>query len=145
MPRKKLIIASAATIGVLTIALGAFALTREPSGRAIASGAAATSPASGSAPGQHGGTVLTSGRVAAEIVLSEKPGDARIVVYPLVDGKPAQGDIAVSGALTRYDGLVKLKADGRTNRQCVGFLLIMGCRCPDRLRSSHTSCPDVAS
>lgn len=46
MPRKKLIFASAVTIGVLTIALGAFALTGEPSARAIASGAAATSPAS---------------------------------------------------------------------------------------------------
>lgn len=104
MPRKKLIIASAATIGVLTVALGAFALTREPSTRAIASGAAATSPASNTTAGQHGGTVLTSGRVAVEIVLSEKPGDARIVVYPLLDGKPAQGNVSVSGALTRYDG-----------------------------------------
>ena len=104
MPRKKLIIASAATIGVLTVALGAFALTREPSTRAIASGAAATSPASGTTAGQHGGTVLSSGRVAVEIVLSEKPGDARIVVYPLLDGKPAQGNVSVSGALTRYDG-----------------------------------------
>jgi DNA-binding protein H-NS len=43
------------------------------------------------------------------------------------------------------EGFVKLKADGRTNRQSVGFLVIMGCGCPDRLRSSHTNCPDVAS
>jgi cobalt-zinc-cadmium efflux system membrane fusion protein len=32
-----------------------------------------------------------------------KPGDARLVVYPFVDDKPATQGVTVSGTLVRYD------------------------------------------
>ncbi|ABC35727.1 efflux RND transporter periplasmic adaptor subunit [Burkholderia thailandensis] len=99
MQRKPLILAGAAAAGALAIAL---ALARAPSTSAISS-APADAPASG-AIGPHGGTMLAQGALSAEIVLSEKPDDARLVVYPFVDGKPVEKDVTVAGALTRYDG-----------------------------------------
>ncbi|AOJ71609.1 MULTISPECIES: efflux RND transporter periplasmic adaptor subunit [Burkholderia] len=99
MQRKQLILAGAAAAGALAIAL---ALARAPSTSSTPAGAAAA-PASGAA-GQHGGTVLAQGALSVEIVLSEKPDDARLVVYPFADGKPAPKGASVSGTLTRYDG-----------------------------------------
>lgn len=104
MPRRKLIIAAVATFGSVSIALAAFALTREPSNGAGAAGAADTPASAQTSPGPHGGTVLTDGALSVEIVLSGKPGDARLVAHPLVEGKPADKDVAVSGSMTRYDG-----------------------------------------
>ncbi|WP_341318868.1 efflux RND transporter periplasmic adaptor subunit [Paraburkholderia sp. IMGN_8] len=105
MTRRKIIIATAATIGGISIALAALALTRESSSTASVSGAVETSQSAEGAIGQHGGTVLRNGAMAVEIVLSEKPGDARLVVYPFIDGKPSDKGVAVSGTVTRYDGV----------------------------------------
>ncbi|CAH2904082.1 MAG: Cobalt/zinc/cadmium efflux RND transporter, membrane fusion protein CzcB [uncultured Paraburkholderia sp.] len=38
------------------------------------------------------------------MVLTEKPGDARLIVYPSVSGKPAVSGTVISGTLTRTDG-----------------------------------------
>ncbi|RKF50172.1 efflux RND transporter periplasmic adaptor subunit [Paraburkholderia fungorum] len=107
MARRKIIIATAATIGGVSIALAALALTRESSGSASGSGAVQSAQSTQSAQaaiGQHGGTVLRDGAMALEVVLSEKPGDARLVVYPFIDGKPFDKGVAVSGTVIRYDG-----------------------------------------
>lgn len=102
MQRKPLILAGAAAAGALAIVL---ALARAPSTSSApaASGAAAAAPASG-ATGPHGGAMFAQGALSAEIVLSEKPDDARLVVYPFVDGKPVEQGAAVSATLTRHDG-----------------------------------------
>ena len=47
--------------------------------------------------------MLTRGKLSVEIVMTEKPGDARLIVYPFVDGKPADKGVTVSGTLVRYD------------------------------------------
>lgn len=104
MPRRKLIVAAVATLGSVSIALAAFALTRESSNGGGAAAPADTSATAQGSPGRYGGAVFREGALSVEIVLSEKPGDARLVVYPLVDGKPADKDVAVSGSITRYDG-----------------------------------------
>lgn len=104
MPRRKLIIAAVAALGCVSIALAAFALTRESPDAGGASAGADASAAAQQPSGRHGGTVLGDGPLSVEVVLSEKPGDARLVVYPLVDGKPTDKDVALSGSLTRYDG-----------------------------------------
>ncbi|USB84954.1 efflux RND transporter periplasmic adaptor subunit, partial [Burkholderia cenocepacia] len=53
--------------------------------------------------GARGGVVLKRGKLSVEIVMTEKPGDARLVVYPFVDGKPVDKGVTVSGTLVRYD------------------------------------------
>ncbi|KVN16592.1 MULTISPECIES: efflux RND transporter periplasmic adaptor subunit [unclassified Burkholderia] len=102
MQRTQLIVAGAAAAGVLAIAL---ALARSPSApsTSAASGAGAAAAASG-ATGPHGGAMRAQGALSAEIALSEKPDDARLVVYPFVDGKPVDKGATVSGTLTRHDG-----------------------------------------
>ncbi|REG51901.1 cobalt-zinc-cadmium efflux system membrane fusion protein [Paraburkholderia sp. BL6669N2] len=107
LSRKKLMVATAATLSGVSVALAVFAMTRVPSETAGASGAAGTSASATAAPGQHGGTVFRNGALAAEVVLSEKPGDARLVVYPFVEGKPADKDVGVSGSIKRYDGSIQ--------------------------------------
>ncbi|HEY3600048.1 MAG TPA: efflux RND transporter periplasmic adaptor subunit [Paraburkholderia sp.] len=119
MPRKYLISAITATLVAVAIAFAALAPARDSSSREGTSGASGASGASGTsdasaavhatstATGRNGGTVLTSGRVAIEVLLSEKPGDARLVVYPFLDGKPAEKDVSVSGSLKRYDGTLQ--------------------------------------
>jgi cobalt-zinc-cadmium efflux system membrane fusion protein len=105
MPRRKLIFALAALVGGVSVALAALALSRDAStpDAVVAVGAAPQQPVSASGP--HGGTVLTQGALSVEVVLSEKPGDARLVVYPLLDGKPVEiKEVSVAGILTRYDG-----------------------------------------
>ncbi|AJX35493.1 efflux RND transporter periplasmic adaptor subunit [Burkholderia oklahomensis] len=112
MQRKKLILAGAAAAGVLVIAL---AVARAPSTPAVSTPAASGADAASGAAGQHGGTVLAQGALSVEIVLSEKPGDARLIVYPFVDGKPAAKGASVSATLTRYDGsrvALPFSADG---------------------------------
>jgi cobalt-zinc-cadmium efflux system membrane fusion protein len=104
MPGRKLIIATAVAFGGVCIALAALALTRESSNTEAASGSVEASQVAQGTPGQHGGSVLKNGALAAEIVLSEKPGDARLVVYPFVGGKPSAQGVTVSGTMTRYDG-----------------------------------------
>ena len=89
MSRRKLVIATAATVGGVSIALAALALTRESSTAQPASAPVEASQSAERAVGQHGGTVLKNGAMVVEMVLSEKPGDARLVVYPAIDGKPS--------------------------------------------------------
>src|SRR5262249_5673979 len=38
------------------------------------------------------------------VLLSEQAGEARLVVYPFIDGQPAIKDVSVTGSLRRYDG-----------------------------------------
>jgi cobalt-zinc-cadmium efflux system membrane fusion protein len=105
MPRRKLIFALAAIVGGVSIVLAALALSRAASTRDAVVATATAPQQATSASGPHGGTVLTQGALSVEVVLSEKPGDARLVVYPFVDGKPAEvKDASVSGILTRYEG-----------------------------------------
>jgi len=54
--------------------------------------------------GSSGGTLLTSGALSIEVSMSEKDGDARLVVLPFVDGKRATKNVSVTGSLGRYDG-----------------------------------------
>jgi cobalt-zinc-cadmium efflux system membrane fusion protein len=108
MSRRKLIIAAAATVGGVSIALAALALTRQSSTAQPTSGTGEASQSAEEAIGPHGGTVLKNGAQVVEIVLSEKPGDARLVVYPVIDGKPSDKDMTVSGTVTRYDGSKEL-------------------------------------
>ncbi|GAB2894971.1 efflux RND transporter periplasmic adaptor subunit [Paraburkholderia jirisanensis] len=56
------------------------------------------------AAGQNGGVVLTSGPFAAEILLSGKAGNARLVVYPFLEGKLATQNVSITGSLQRHDG-----------------------------------------
>lgn len=58
----------------------------------------------GQLTGQHGGALLKSGDFALEVMLSESPDNARLVVYPYVKGQPAEGRTAISGTLTRVQG-----------------------------------------
>lgn len=104
MPRRKRLIAAMAALVSVSIALAAFALTRESPDAGGAPGSGDASAAAQEPSGRHGGTVLGDGALSVEIVLSEKPGDARLIVYPLVDGEPADRGVALSGTITRYDG-----------------------------------------
>jgi membrane fusion protein, heavy metal efflux system len=58
----------------------------------------------GRAIGSNGGTLLKSGALAIEVSMSEKGGEARLVVSPLVDGKVVTKDVSVTGSVKRYDG-----------------------------------------
>ncbi|KVT71941.1 hemolysin D [Burkholderia ubonensis] len=100
MSRSKLLVITVAVAGVIVAAV---AIARSGAEPASAPGAAGVAPAS-EAAGQYGGVVLKNGKLSVEIVMTEKPGDARLVVYPFVDGKPAGDGVTVSGALVRYDG-----------------------------------------
>ncbi|WP_176060371.1 efflux RND transporter periplasmic adaptor subunit [Paraburkholderia sp. BCC1876] len=109
MSRRKLIVVSATLVGGASIALAALALTRESPANVAAENRAEASQANpieaqAQALGQHGGTVLEDGALAVEIVLSEKPGNARLVVYPFVDGKAVGKGVTLSASVTRYDG-----------------------------------------
>jgi cobalt-zinc-cadmium efflux system membrane fusion protein len=104
MSRTKLIRTAVVVAGGIAIALAVLALSRGSSIEDTAN----TSPSSrqaSDAPGQHGGVVQVQGALSTEILLSEKPGDARLVVFPFLNGKPVKpGDASVAGTLTRYDG-----------------------------------------
>lgn len=107
MLRRKLLIVSAVTFSGACVALAVYTLTRISPNAEGAPGAVEASASASASPGQHGGTVFRHGALTVEVVLSEKPGDARLVVYPLVDGKLADKDLSVSGSITRYDGSVQ--------------------------------------
>ena len=107
MLRRKLLIVSAVTFSGACVALAVYTLTRITPNAEGAPGAVEASASASASPGQHGGTVFRHGALTVEVVLSEKPGDARLVVYPLVDGKLADKDLSVSGSITRYDGSVQ--------------------------------------
>ncbi|MFM0735645.1 efflux RND transporter periplasmic adaptor subunit [Paraburkholderia xenovorans] len=105
MLRRKRLIATAATVGGVGIALAALAWTRTSTTAEPVLGTPGISQSTGAGVGRYGGTVLKNGALAVEILLSEKSGDARLVVYPTIDGKPsADQETTVSGILTRYDG-----------------------------------------
>ncbi|MDR3101521.1 MAG: efflux RND transporter periplasmic adaptor subunit [Paraburkholderia sp.] len=102
MPRKHKI-AVAATALLLGIAIGAYALSGE---RSAQKGTVASAPEARGAEdaGPHGGQIVADGQLSAEVVLAEKAGDARLIVYPFVDGKPVPDRATVSATITRYDG-----------------------------------------
>jgi cobalt-zinc-cadmium efflux system membrane fusion protein len=101
-------IAGAALLVIIVLAAAVFARIRGDNlqTRDMARNVTPAAPtnATATAAGQSGGIVLTSGPFAAEILLSEKPGDARLVVYPFFEGKLATQNVNVSGSLQRYDG-----------------------------------------
>ncbi len=69
------------------------------------------------AAGRHGGAVLKNGKLSVEIVMTEKPGDARLVVYPIIDGKPTDNGVSVSGVMVRHDGsreAIRFEPSGNT-------------------------------
>jgi cobalt-zinc-cadmium efflux system membrane fusion protein len=90
--------------GAIAIALVAWALSCGSSIEDTAN----TDPSSrqaGDGPGQHGGVVQVQGALSVEILLSEKPGDARLIVFPFLNGKPVKpGDASLAATLVRYDG-----------------------------------------
>ena len=104
MPRRKLIAITAAAVVGASIALAAYAHTRAPSDSETPSGQSADARSAGQTTGQHGGSLLASGDVAIEVLLSEKPDDTRLVVYPYVNGKPVEAGALISGTMTRIDG-----------------------------------------
>ncbi|HKT98490.1 MAG TPA: efflux RND transporter periplasmic adaptor subunit [Paraburkholderia sp.] len=91
----------AVVIGV-ALGLSVFLLVR--SANTIEASAEGNSPAMGQTPGEHGGTLLTSGDLAMEVVLSEKADDTRLIVYPYAKGQPITQGVAVSGTLTHFSG-----------------------------------------
>ncbi|AOK18868.1 hemolysin D [Burkholderia cepacia] len=100
MSRSKLLVITVAVAGVIVAAV---AIARSGADQASAPGAAGVAPAS-EAAGRYGGVALKNGKLSVEIVMTEKPGDARLVVYPFVDGKPAGDGVSITGALVRHDG-----------------------------------------
>ncbi|WP_415872513.1 hypothetical protein [Burkholderia ubonensis] len=86
MSRSKLLVITVAVAGVIVAAV---AIARSGADQASAPGAAGVAPAS-EAAGRYGGVALKNGKLSVEIVMTEKPGDARLVVYPFVDGRPAR-------------------------------------------------------
>ncbi|WP_431823354.1 efflux RND transporter periplasmic adaptor subunit [Burkholderia sp. F1] len=100
MSRSKFLVITVAVAGVIVAAV---AIARSGAEPASVPGAAGVAPAS-EAAGRYGGVVLKNGKLSVEIVMTGKPGDARLVVYPFVDGKPARDGVSVSGMLVRHDG-----------------------------------------
>ncbi|MFC0402011.1 efflux RND transporter periplasmic adaptor subunit [Paraburkholderia rhizosphaerae] len=100
---KKTVPVIAAAIAGACIALAAFALTRGSSTDAALASASIGSSGS-SQPAQHRGTILNADGVTVEIVLSEKADDARLIVYPSVNGQPVNSGVSVRAVLTRFDG-----------------------------------------
>lgn len=105
MPRNTLVAIAAAAVGVsVALAVLVTVLQSRPS-NAAADGPPGTSlTAAGGPTGQHGGAMLTSGDLTIEVTLSEKPNDARLVVYPSTGGRPIQGGISATATLRRAQG-----------------------------------------
>lgn len=106
MSRKKIAVAAIAIIVVVcaSTALAVYAFTRDRAGGRASTVAAADREAGGEGGGSNGGTLVHSADITLEIVMTEKPGDARLVVYPYREGKPVNADAKLSGTLTRIDG-----------------------------------------
>lgn len=103
MSRNKRFIAATVVVGIVGICIGTFAMPRIERDAAD-SASASHGPSPEGTGGQHGGVVVKDGKLAVEIVMTEKPGDARLIVYPFVDGKPADASLSLSGEIRRYDG-----------------------------------------
>jgi membrane fusion protein, heavy metal efflux system len=112
---------------VIAIAIAVLVRLREPARAAAVppdTVADATNLATG---GSEGATLLKSGSLAIEVRLSGKPGDARLVVAPFIDGKPAIKDVSVTGSLRRYDGTLQplrftgAQADSQAGSQAQRF------------------------
>jgi cobalt-zinc-cadmium efflux system membrane fusion protein len=88
---------------LFAIVVAVFLRMREPARAAAVRPDNAT--ATGRATASNGGTRLTSGALAIDVSISEKDGDARLIVSPFVDGKPAAvKDVSVTASIRRYDG-----------------------------------------
>ncbi|EML1599221.1 efflux transporter periplasmic adaptor subunit, partial [Burkholderia cenocepacia] len=103
MSRSRIFVIAAAVLGGAGIVIGALAVTRGGSGASAPTAAETAQPTDAAGVGARGGVVLKRGKLSVEIVMTEKPGDARLVVYPFVDDKPATQGVTVSGTLVRYD------------------------------------------
>ncbi|AET94713.1 RND family efflux transporter MFP subunit (plasmid) [Burkholderia sp. YI23] len=104
MPRRRTCFIMAA-LGGIGIIIAAYAMTQEKQAPALEPTAAkAQRDETDAGAGQHGGVLLKNGPLTLEVVLAEKPGDARLIVYPARDGKPLSKDVVVSASVTRYDG-----------------------------------------
>ncbi|BBU32336.1 cobalt-zinc-cadmium resistance protein (plasmid) [Burkholderia sp. THE68] len=98
MPRSRLLAITVAAVGV-SIALAVLVTTlRAKQTDVVGDGA---SVAAGS---PHGGTMLKSGDLTLEVVLSEKPDDARIILYPSAGGKPLRNGVTATVQLRRAQG-----------------------------------------
>ncbi|MDR5743567.1 RND family efflux transporter MFP subunit [Caballeronia peredens] len=105
MPRKKLIAITAAAIGVsITLAVLATTLKSKETNAAAEAASEKNGSDAGEATGQHGGKVLKAGDLTLEVVLSEKPNDARLILYPSAGGKPIQGGVTATAKLNRAQG-----------------------------------------
>jgi membrane fusion protein, heavy metal efflux system len=87
---------------LIAIVVAVILRMREPARAAVLSENVAA--ATDRTTGNHGGTLLKSGALAIEVSMSEKDGDARLVVFPFVDGKAVTRDVSVTGSVKRYDG-----------------------------------------
>ncbi|EKS72764.1 efflux RND transporter periplasmic adaptor subunit [Caballeronia sp. Lep1P3] len=104
MPRRRTYFIVAA-LGGIGIILAAYAMTQKKEAPAPEPTAAEAQHDNANAgAGQHGGVLLKNGPLTLEVVLAEKPGDARLIVIPTSDGKPLSKDVVVSAGVTKYDG-----------------------------------------
>jgi membrane fusion protein, heavy metal efflux system len=98
-----LLSAVAALLVIVALAVAAFGRIRSPAPTETTQDPQSLARTTTTA-GQNGGVVLTSGPLAVEIRLAEKPGDARLVVYPFFEGRLATRNISITGSLQRHDG-----------------------------------------
>jgi membrane fusion protein, heavy metal efflux system len=104
MSHMKLIRATPWAVGAIAIALAVLVFSSD-SCLEDAENERASSRHAAAPPSRHGGVVQVQGVLSTEILLSGKPGDARLVVFPFLNGKPLKpGDVSVAGTLVRYDG-----------------------------------------
>lgn len=104
MPRGKMVVVTAAVVIGASAALGGYALTREKPGDETAFATGSGEHAAAPGVGSHGGTLVRSGDFMLEIVLPEKPADARLSVHPYHKGKPLTSNVRLSATLDRVDG-----------------------------------------
>ncbi|WP_374992553.1 efflux RND transporter periplasmic adaptor subunit [Paraburkholderia sp. SARCC-3016] len=102
MPRKYRTSAMISAFILIAIIVAVLLRAREPASAAALP--AKVAMATDRPMGSSGGTLLTSGALSIEVSMSEKDGDARLVVLPFVDGKRATKNVSVTGSLGRYDG-----------------------------------------
>ncbi|MFC5431130.1 efflux RND transporter periplasmic adaptor subunit [Paraburkholderia denitrificans] len=120
MPRKKIVVAATAVAIGASAALAVYALTRDHSHDETSAITAGHGHDAAEEAGPHGGTLLHADDLTLEVVFTEKPDDARLVVYPSYKGKPLAAGAQLSGTLTRIDGTTEklqfaASADGYTS------------------------------
>ncbi len=104
MPRRRTYFIVAA-LGGIGLIIAAYAMTQRKEAPALAPAAAEAQQGEANADaGKHGGVLLKNGSLTVEVVLAEKPGDSRLIIYPVSDGKPLSKDVVVSAVVTHYDG-----------------------------------------